>query len=520
MAIESKSDERKERLERFRAESQMGGGQERINQQHAKGKLTARERLDLVFDLGTFQELDPFVTHRTSDFDLAQKKPLGDAVVTGYGKVSGRLVFAYAQDFTVMGGSVSEVVGKKICKVMDLAMRDGAPILGINDSGGARIQEGVLSLAAYGDIFLRNTLASGVVPQVSVILGPSAGGAVYSPGITDFVFMVQGIGQMYITGPDVIKAVMAEEVTHEELGGAAAHAVRSGVAHFVYETEEECLTQMRRLLGLLPSNNMEDPPISDTLDPLDRTDAGLGDLVPAEPARAYDVREVMVRIVDDGALMEVHQGFAPNIVVGFARLAGKPVGLVGNQPAHLAGVLDINASVKAARFVRFCDSFNIPIVTLVDVPGFLPGTDQEYGGIIRHGAKLLYAYAEATVPKVSVMLRKAYGGAYIVMGSKHLRGDINLAWPSAEIAVMGPDGAVNIIFREEIAGSHDPEQTRAELIQDYRDNFANPYVAASHGFLDDVIDPADTRPRLIKALEMLQNKRDTLPPKKHGNIPL
>ena len=520
MAIEPKSDERQERLERFRAQSQLGGGQERINQQHAKGKLTARERLNLVFDPGTFEEMDPFVTHRTSDFGLAQKKPLGDAVVTGYGKVNGRLVFAYAQDFTVMGGSVSEVVGKKICKVMDLAMRDGAPIVGINDSGGARIQEGVLSLAAYGDIFLRNTLASGVVPQVSIILGPSAGGAVYSPGITDFVFMVQGIGQMYITGPDVIKAVMAEEVTHEELGGASAHAVRSGVAHFVYETEEECLIQMRRLLSFLPSNNMEDPPISDTLDPLDRTDAGLGDIVPAEPTRAYDVREVMARIVDDGDLMEVHQSFAPNIVVGFARLAGKPVGLVGNQPAYLAGVLDINASVKAARFVRFCDSFNIPIVTLVDVPGFLPGTDQEYGGIIRHGAKLLYAYAEATVPKVSVILRKAYGGAYIVMGSKHLRGDINLAWPSAEIAVMGPDGAVNIIFREEIAGSDDPEQTRAELIQDYRDNFANPYVAASHGFLDDVIDPAETRPRLIKALEMLQNKRDTLPPKKHGNIPL
>ena len=520
MAIEPKSDEKLEGLERLRSQSRQGGGQERINQQHAKGKLTARERLDLLFDSGTFQELDPFVTHRTTDFGLADKRPLGDAVVTGHGKVNGRPVFAYAQDFTVMGGSVSEVVGKKICKVMDLAMKNGAPIIGVNDSGGARIQEGVLSLAAYGEIFLRNTLASGVVPQISIILGPSAGGAVYSPGITDFVFMVQDIGQMYITGPDVIKAVMGQEVTHEELGGASAHAIKSGVAHFVFETEEECLNQMRRLLGFLPSNNMEDPPLVEAFDPSDRSDPSLGDVVPKEPNKAYDVREIMVRIVDSGDLMEVHQSFAPNIVVGFARLAGKPVGLVGNQPAYLAGVLDIDASVKAARFVRFCDAFNIPLITFVDVPGFLPGTDQEHGGIIRHGAKLLYAYAEATVPKVSVVIRKAYGGAYIVMSSKHLRGDINLAWPSTEIAVMGPEGAVNIIFREQIAKSQDPEETRAELIQDYRDNLANPYIAASYGFLDDVIDPAETRPRLIKALEMLQDKRDNLPPKKHGNIPL
>ncbi|MCZ6534968.1 MAG: methylmalonyl-CoA carboxyltransferase [Chloroflexi bacterium] len=520
MAIEPKSDERLERLERLRSQSRLGGGQERINQQHSKGKLTARERLDLVFDSGTFEEIDPFATHRTSDFGLANKRPPGDAVITGYGKINGRTVFAYAQDFTVLGGSVSETVGKKICKVMDLAMKTGAPVVGINDSGGARIQEGVLSLAAYGDIFLRNTLASGVVPQISVILGPSAGGAVYSPAITDFVFMVQGLSQMYITGPDVIKTVMGEEVTHEDLGGASAHGVKSGVAHFVYETEEECLNQLRRLLSFLPSNNMEDPPIPDIFDTTDRTDASLSDIVPREPNKSYDIREVMVRVVDNGDLMEVHQSYAPNIVVGFARMAGKSVGLVGNQPAYLAGVLDINASVKAARFIRFCDAFNIPIVTFIDVPGFLPGTDQEYGGIIRHGAKLIYAYAEATVPKVSVMIRKAYGGAYIVMSSKHLRGDINLAWPSVEIAVMGPEGAVNIIFREQIAKSDDPEKTRAELTKEYIDNFANPYVASSHGFLDDVIDPAETRPRLIKALEMLQNKRDSLPPKKHGNIPL
>ncbi|MBM3925072.1 MAG: methylmalonyl-CoA carboxyltransferase [SAR202 cluster bacterium] len=520
MATEPKSDQRLRKLEHLRAQSRLGGGQERINQQHSKGKLTARERLHLLFDPDTFEELDAFVTHRATDFGLDKKKTPGDAVVTGHGKVNGRLVFAFAQDFTVLGGSVSETVGKKICKIMDLAMKTGAPIIGINDSGGARIQEGVVSLSAYGDIFLRNTLASGVVPQISVIVGPSAGGAVYSPAITDFVFMVQGIGQMYITGPDVIKAVLGEEVTHQDLGGAAAHAVKSGVCHFVSDTEEACMHQIRRLLDFLPSNNMEDPPPLDLADPPDRTDPSISDLVPRETNKAYDIRDVMAGVVDQSDLMEVHQSYAPNIVVAFARLAGRTVGLVGNQPAHLAGVLDIDASVKAARFVRFCDAFNIPIVTFVDVPGFLPGVDQEHGGIIRHGAKLLYAYAEATVPKVSVMLRKAYGGAYIVMGSKHLRGDINLAWPSAEIAVMGPEGAVNIIFREEIAGSEHPDKARAKLIEEYRENFANPFVAASHGFLDDVIDPAETRPRIIKALDMLKDKRDSLPPKKHGNIPL
>ena len=520
MAIEPKSDQRLKKLDDLRAQSRLGGGRKRIHQQHTKGKLTARERLDLLFDHDTFQELDPFATHRTSNFGLDKNRPPGDAVVTGYGKIHDRPVFAYAQDFTVLGGSVSETVGKKICKVMDMAMKVGAPIIGINDSGGARIQEGVLSLAAYGDIFLRNTLASGVVPQISVILGPSAGGAVYSPGITDFVFMVQGIGQMYITGPDVIKAVMGEEVTHEELGGASAHGVKSGVAHFVYESEEECMDQVRRLLTFLPHNNMEDPPAEETYDPVDRIDPGLLDVVPKEPNKSYDVREIMARVVDDEDLMEVHQSYAPNIVVGLARMAGKPVGLVGNQPAYLAGVLDINASVKAARFIRFCDAFNIPIVTFIDVPGFLPGTNQEHGGIIRHGAKLIYAYAEATVPKVSVMIRKAYGGAYIVMSSKHLRGDINLAWPTVEIAVMGPEGAVNIIFREAISNSPDPEKTRAEFTREYLEDLANPYVAASHGFLDDVIDPSETRPRLIKALDMLKDKVDTLPRKKHGNIPL
>ncbi len=520
VAIEPKSDEGLERLEELRSRSRMGGGERRIAQQRSKGKLTARERLDLVFDAGTFEEIDPFATHRATGFGLADNRPPGDAVVTGYGKVNGRKVFAYAQDFTVLGGSVSETVGKKICKVMDLAMKVGAPVVGVNDSGGARIQEGVLSLAAYGEIFLRNTMASGVVPQISVIVGPSAGGAVYSPGITDFVFMAQGVGQMYITGPDVIKTVMGEEVTHEELGGASAHGVRSGVAHFVYETEEECMEELRRLLSFLPSNNMEDPPAGVAFDPVDRVSEDLAGIVPRESNKSYDIREIMARVVDDEDLMEVHQSYAPNIVVAFARMGGATVGLVGNQPAVLAGVLDINASVKAARFIRFCDAFNIPVITFVDVPGFLPGTDQEHGGIIRHGAKLIYAYAEATVPKVSVMIRKAYGGAYIVMSSKHLRGDINLSWPSGEIAVMGPDGAVNIIFREEIAKASDPEKRRAELTREYVENFANPYVAASHGFLDDVIDPRETRPRLIRALDLLKDKVDAMPRKKHGNIPL
>ena len=520
MAVEKETDRKLEQLKELQQRSQMGGGPSRVEQQHAKGKLTARERVNLLLDQGTFSEIDPFVTHRATEFGMADKVFLGDAVVTGYGKVDGRQTFVFAQDFTVLGGSVSEVVGQKICKVMDLAMKAGSPVIGLNDSGGARIQEGVQSLSAYGEIFLRNTLASGAVPQISVIVGPAAGGAVYSPAITDFIFMVQGVGQMYITGPDVIRAVTGEEVTHEDLGGALAHGSRSGVAHFVYDSEDECLAQVRRLLGFLPSNNMDDSPLVETADDPQRLDQSLASIVPDEPSRAYDIRDVVLPVVDDDEFMEVHQDFAPNIVVGFARLNGKTVGIVGNQPAYLAGVLDINASVKAARFVRFCDCFNIPIVTFVDVPGFMPGSEQEYGGIIRHGAKLLYAYSEATVPKISVMTRKAYGGAYIVMGSKHLRGDINLAWPSAEIAVMGPEGAVNIVFREELTKSDRADEKRSELIQEYRDKFANPYVAANLGYLDDVIDPRETRPRLISALDMLQNKRDTLPPKKHGNIPL
>ena len=507
-------------LDDLRQEAHRGGGQRRIDQQHSRGKLTARERIALLMDPGTFEELDTFVTHRTTDFGLADQRFLGDAVVTGYGKVDGRQVFAYAQDFTVFGGSLSEVVSQKICKAMDLAAKTGCPFIGLNDSGGARIQEGTGSLAGYGDIFLRNTLFSGVMPQISVIVGPAAGGAVYSPAITDFVFMVQGTGQMYITGPDVIKAVTGEEVTHEELGGAAAHATKSGVAQFVSSSEEECLTEVRRLLSFLPGNNLEDPPMAGPGDSSSRSDPELRYIVPDDSNRPYDMRDIIYRIVDDEEFMEVHQNFAQNVVVGFARMGGRPVGIVGNQPNYLAGVLDIDASSKAARFVRFCDCFNIPLLTLVDVPGFMPGVDQEYGGIIRHGAKLIYAYAEATVPKVCIITRKAYGGAYIVMSSKHLRSDLNLVWPSAEIAVMGAEGAINIIYREQIAAADDPGKTRQELIDDYQEKFTNPYVAANRGFVDDVIDPADTRGRIIRALEMLQNKRDTLPAKKHGNIPL
>lgn len=509
-----------EHLLRLKAQGRLGGGERRIQQQHAKGKLTARERIALFLDEGSFEELDPLVTHRATEFGLAEQKVLGDAVVTGWGTVDGRTVFVYAQDFTVLGGSLSEAVAEKICKVMDLALKVGAPVVGMCDSGGARIQEGVFSLAGYGEIFKRNVLASGVIPQISVILGPSAGGATYSPALTDFVFMVRGIGQMYITGPDVIKAVTGEEVTHEELGGAHAHTTKSGVAHFAYDTEGECLQQVRRLLSFLPSNNTEDPPIVDTGDPPDRRDEALRYLVPENPMKSYDVKEIIRRVVDRGDFFEVHERWASNIVVGFARLAGRSVGVVAQQPQHLAGVLDIDASVKAARFVRFCDCFNIPLVTFVDVPGFMPGVHQEHGGIIRHGAKLIYAYTEATVPKVSVLLRKAYGGAYLVMSSKHLRGDINYAWPTGEVAVMGPDGAVNIIYREHLAKHPDPEGERARLIQEYKERFANPYVASSRGFLDDVIDPAETRPKIIRALSMLANKRDTLPPKKHGNIPL
>ena len=513
-------DEKIDALDAMRQESQKGGGQDRIDQQHGRGKLTARERLNLLMDEGTFEELDPFVTHRATDFGRADRKVLGDAVVTGYGQMEGRRVFAFAQDFTVMGGSLSEAVSQKICKILDLAVKSGCPVVGLNDSGGARIQEGVTSLAAYGDIFLRNTMYSGVIPQISVIVGPAAGGAVYSPAITDFVFMVRGTGQMYITGPDVIKAVTGEEVTHEDLGGAATHATRSGVAQFVYETEEECLNEVRHLLSFLPSNNLEDCPQEPTDDPTTRREPDLRYLVPDDANHPYDMREVIYKIVDHEEFMEVHQNFAPNVVVGFARMNGRSIGMVGNQPEYLAGVLDIDASAKAARFIRFCDCFNIPIVTLVDVPGFMPGGDQEDGGIIRHGAKLIFAYAEATVPKIAVITRKAYGGAYIVMSSKHLRSDINLAWPSAEIAVMGAEGAVNIIYREEISKAKNQDKKRQELIKDYHEKFTTPYIAAGRGFLDDVIDPADTRVQIIKALEMLQNKRDSLPAKKHGNIPL
>ena len=509
-----------EELKKLRAESQLGGGLKRIEQQHKRGKLTARERVALLMDEGTFEELDPFVTHRATDFGLAERRFLGDAVVTGYGQIDGRTTFVFSQDFTVFGGSLSEVVAGKIIKVMDLAMKVGAPVIGLADSGGARIQEGVVSLQGYGDIFLRNTLASGVIPQISVIMGPCAGGAVYSPAITDFVFMVKGVGQMYITGPDVIKAVTGEEISHEALGGAVAHASKSGVAHFAIETEEECLDQVRRLLSFLPSNNVEDVPVLTPTDDPERIDEGLRDLVPDDPGQPYDMKQLIRSVVDGDDFLEVHEQFAENIIVGFARLNGRPIGVVAQQPAFMAGVLDIAASVKAARFVRFCDCFNVPLVTFTDVPGFLPGSAQEHNGIIRHGAKLLFAYSEATVPKVSVITRKAYGGAYIVMSSKHLRGDINLSYPSAEIAVMGPDGAVNIISREEISKSDDPEATRARLAEEYRERFANPFVAAARGFIDDVIDPAQTRPKLIRALEMLRTKQDSLPAKKHGNIPL
>ena len=514
------STDRIQELEKLRAQAKLGGGATRIEQQHKRGKLTARERLDMLLDEGSFEELDPFMTHRATDFGMDQQRTPGDAVVTGYGRIDGRTVFVYSQDFTVLGGSLSEVVGQKIVKVMDMAMRVGAPLIGLNDSGGARIQEGVSSLAGYGDIFLRNTRASGVIPQISVILGPCAGGAVYSPAITDFIFMVQDLSQMFITGPDVIRAVTGEEVSMEELGGAMAHAGTSGVAHFAMASEAECLQQVRRLIGFLPSNNMEDPPAAAVSEDLPRRDEALLRIVPDDPSKPYDMKEIIALVVDNEEFLEVHERFAQNILVGFSRLNGRPVGIVAQQPMVLAGVLDIDASVKAARFVRFCDCFNIPLVTFTDVPGFMPGTAQEHGGIIRHGAKLLFAYAEATVPKVSVITRKAYGGAYLVMSSKHLLGDINYAWPSAEIAVMGPDGAVNIIAREQISKSENPEETRHRLIDEYRAKFANPYVAASRGFIDDIIDPRETRHKLVRALEMLQTKRESLPPKKHGNIPL
>jgi propionyl-CoA carboxylase beta chain len=509
-----------ELLEQKEQQALAGGGPARMARQHEAGKLTARERVDLLCDPGTFVELDKFVTHRCVDFGMDRQKILGDGVITGHGLVGGRQVFLFAQDFTVFGGSLSGAYAAKICKIMDMAMRVGAPVVGLNDSGGARIQEGVESLAGYAEIFTRNVLASGVVPQLSAILGPCAGGAVYSPAMTDFILMVDRTSYMFITGPDVVKAVTHEEISKEDLGGPEAHTTRSGVAHLRCPDERACIAQLRDLLSFLPSNNAEDPPIVPSKDPPGREDAALDALVPVEPTRSYDIKEIIRRVVDDGRFLEIQPDMAQNIVIGFARLDGRSVGIVANQPAVLAGVLDINASVKAARFVRFCDCFNIPLVTLVDVPGFLPGRSQEHDGIIRHGAKLLYAYVEATVPKVTLITRKAYGGAYDVMASKHVRADINLAYPTAEIAVMGPEGAVNIIYREQLQSAEDPEAARAAYVAEYRDKFANPYAAAALGYIDEVIRPRQTRQRLISALRMLRNKRQQNPPKKHGNIPL
>jgi propionyl-CoA carboxylase beta chain len=514
MSLEKKFEE----LRKRNALALEGGGKKRIETQHAQGKLTARERIELLLDPNSFVEMDRFVQHRCGDFEM--EKFLGDGVITGYGEVNGRLVYLFAQDFTVYGGSLSETYAEKICKIMDHAVRNGAPVIGLNDSGGARIQEGVQSLAGYADIFLRNTLSSGVIPQISAIMGPCAGGAVYSPAITDFILMVKDTSYMFVTGPDVIKTVTHEEVTKENLGGAMAHNERSGVAHFAAEDEKECLYLIRELLSFMPQNNMEDPPFVAPKDTPDRADESLNQVVPDIPTKPYDIRDVITKVADDGDFFEIQEHYARNIVIGFTRMNGRPIGVVANQPAILAGCLDINSSIKAARFVRFCDAFNIPILTYVDVPGFLPGTTQEYGGIIKHGAKLLYAFAEATVPKVTVITRKAYGGAYDVMSSKHIRADVNFAFPTAEIAVMGPDGAVNIIFRKELVTSDNPEATKAELVADYRERFASPYKAAELGYIDEVIMPSETRPKVIKAFEMLKNKRDTNPPRKHGNIPL
>jgi len=514
------TDPKTQKLHDMREQAGLGGGQSRIDRQHARGKLTARERIDRLLDPGSFRELDMFVAHRTVGFGIEEQKFLSDSVVIGWGAVNGRLVYIFSQDFTVFGGSLGEVHAEKVCKIMDMAMKNGAPVIGLNDSGGARIQEGVVSLAAYAYVFLRNVLASGVVPQISAIMGPCAGGAVYSPAMTDFTLMVKGTSFMHITGPEVIKAVTHEEVTSEELGGAMTHNSRSGVAHFAAEDEDDCIEHIRRLLSYMPQNNMEDPPFVPTADPPERMDEALDTIVPDSPMKPYDMKEIIRRVVDDSQFLEVHRHWAQNIIVGFARLGGASVGIVAQQPMILAGVLDINSSIKAARFVRFCDCFNIPIITFEDVPGFLPGVTQEHGGIIRNGAKLLYAYCEATVPKITIITRKAYGGAYDVMSSKHIRGDISYAWPAAEIAVMGPDGAVNIIFRKQLAEADDPEAERERLVAEYREQFANPYVAAARGYIDDVIEPRETRPRLIEALQMLRNKRDSNPPKKHGNIPL
>ena len=511
---------KREELRRLNAAALAGGGPDRAKRQRDGGRLSARERLDLLLDEGTFQELDRLAAHDCIDFGMDERKVPGDGFVTGYGKIDGRLAYAFAHDFTVFGGSLSLQNAKKICKVMDLAMKTGAPVIGLNDSGGARIHEGVASLAGYAEIFLHNTLASGVVPQISAIMGPCAGGAVYSPAITDFVFMVKQTGHMFVTGPDVIRTVTHEQISKEELGGARTHNETSGVAHFLAADDTHCLQMIRELLSFLPSNNLDDPPFQSTKDPVDRADPDLDEIVPAEPNIPYDIKSIVTRVVDDGRFFEVQEHFAQNIVVGFARLGGRPVGIVANQPAVLAGCLDINASLKGARFVRFCDCFNIPIVTFEDVPGFLPGSHQEYGGIIKHGAKLLYAYCEATVPKVTVITRKAYGGAYCVMGSKHIRTDMNFAYPTAEIAVMGPEGAVNILYRRELAASADPEGFRQEKVAEFSTRFANPYRAAEKGWIDEVIEPRDTRSKLASALDMLENKTEWTPSKKHGNIPL
>ena len=513
-------EEKLAQLDKLRAEAQAGGGPKRIEAQHAKAKLTARERINLLFDPGTFQEIDSFVVHRCTDFGMEDQHFLGDSVVTGYGKINNRVAFVFSQDFTVLGGSLSEVASQKICKVMDLSATNGAPLVGILDSGGARIQEGADSLTAYGNIFTRNTIYSGTIPQISVIVGPTAGGAVYSPAITDFVFMVKGIGQSYITGPEVVKSVTGEDVTLEDLGGAVVNATKSGNAHFALDNEEECFQLVRKLLSFLPQNYSEYVPTVDTADDPNRAEEELLHIVPMDPSKPYNMKQIITRVVDDGDFLEVHDRFARNFVVGFARVGGQSVGILANQPMYLAGVLDIDASDKAARFVRTCDCYNVPLVTFVDVPGYMPGTDQEYRGIIRHGAKVLFAYAEATVPKISIVTRKAYGGSYVAMSSKGLRGDICYAWPTAEIAVMGPEGAVNIVFRNEISKSENAAETRKRLIQEYRDKFANPYVAAGRGYIDDVIDPRTTRHKVIKALEMLEGKQVNDPLKKHSNIPL
>lgn len=515
-----KRNEQFKHLEQLVRQSSMGGGEKRIAAQHTKGKLTARERVDLLVDEGSFVEIDRFVTHRSHDFGLDKQRILGDGVITGYGYVNGRLIYIFSQDFTVFGGSLSEAFAEKICKIMDMAMKVGAPVIGLNDSGGARIQEGVVSLGGYADIFLRNTLASGVIPQISAIMGPCAGGAVYSPAITDFILMVKNTSYMFVTGPNVVKTVTHEDVDFEALGGATTHSSKSGVSHFICENELEAIEKIKRLLSFIPANNLEDPPRIKCADNPERKDSKLDAIIPEDSSQPYDIKSIIEIIVDDNDFFEIQENFAANIIIGFARLNGYPVGIIANQPAFLAGVLDIDASIKAARFIRFCDAFNIPLVTFVDVPGFLPGTAQEWGGIIKHGAKLLYAYCEATVPKITVITRKAYGGAYDVMSSKHIRGDVNLAWPTAEIAVMGPKGAAEIIFRNEIKSSKDPEKKLAEKEMEYREKFANPYLAAERGYIDEVILPRETRLRLIQSLQMLENKFDRNPRKKHGNIPL